>query len=417
MLIADNHLIFMQNKIKVILSTFGPLHLIKSAEFLSELVDISVIQGWIPKWWNRWLIAIASWIIGRDLSKSFKKRTPQCLEGRNYSIGYPEFYQNIAGRVNTNLSHDEIAWRAAAKFGRLSKIYISGADIFHVRSGSGRGGAIDKARNEGMKIVVDHSIAHPAFMDAFLRSEFDKNGAVFSMGMDSTFWKGVLADCNDADRLLVNSYFVRDTFVENGYDDNKISVVYLGVRKDFVRLKKTYEIRGKLRLLFTGSFGFRKGGEYLLRAMQELDGLGVDYEMTIVGSYEKQLVEKFRPKNLNLVGFVPQDELKKYLSESDVYVFPSLCEGCASSAMEAMAAGLPVIATKETGLPAVNGESAKIIEPKNVKAIVDAILDLRESKQRRAVIGQNAASLISSQYTWEKYAENVMEVYQDVLKV
>ncbi len=50
----------MGNRTKVILSTFGPLHLIKSAEFLSKYVDIEVVQGWIPQWWNKWLIGIAS---------------------------------------------------------------------------------------------------------------------------------------------------------------------------------------------------------------------------------------------------------------------------------------------------------------------------------------------------------------------
>ena len=82
----------MENKTKVLLSTFGPLHLIKSAEFLSKYVDIEVVQGWIPQWWNKWLIGIASKIIGRDLSKSFGKRIPKALDGRNHSIAVPEFY-------------------------------------------------------------------------------------------------------------------------------------------------------------------------------------------------------------------------------------------------------------------------------------------------------------------------------------
>jgi hypothetical protein len=55
------------SSIKVILSTFGPLHLIKSAEYLSALVDIQVLQGWIPSWWNRWLLRPISARIGYDL--------------------------------------------------------------------------------------------------------------------------------------------------------------------------------------------------------------------------------------------------------------------------------------------------------------------------------------------------------------
>ena len=64
----------MKNKlIRVILSTNGPLHLIKNAEYLYPLVDIHVIQGWIPSWWNKWLLKIASLIEHRDLFRFFRK--------------------------------------------------------------------------------------------------------------------------------------------------------------------------------------------------------------------------------------------------------------------------------------------------------------------------------------------------------
>ena len=65
-------------QIKVILSTFGPLHLIKSAEALSDFVDIKVIQGWIPEWWNRWILLILNKIVGYKLTKTMKKFT--CVE-------------------------------------------------------------------------------------------------------------------------------------------------------------------------------------------------------------------------------------------------------------------------------------------------------------------------------------------------
>lgn len=47
-------------KVKVTISTLGPLHLIKSAEYLSQIVDVTVVQGWIPTWWNSWGLKLAS---------------------------------------------------------------------------------------------------------------------------------------------------------------------------------------------------------------------------------------------------------------------------------------------------------------------------------------------------------------------
>lgn len=399
--------------IKVILSTFGPLHLIKSAEVLSSFVDIKVIQGWIPKWWNRWLLLILNKVVGYKLTKTMKKRTPTCLKGRNIGIGIPEFYSNFYRRV----LRDELAnVKAAVLYGRLSRKYLKDADIFHVRSGSGMGGAIENAKKNGMKVIVDHSIAHPAFMDRQLRKEFEKNGALFAMGIDNSFWQGVLADCDKSDLLLVNSQFVKDTFVEAGYDEKKIRVVYLGVRTDFNRLKTDYTIGDTIKLLFTGSFGFRKGGEYLLEAIKILNSRDMLCELTIVGGTGEatEMLDRYNLPNVKVVGMVPQDELKVYLNNADIYVFPSLCEGCAQSGMEALAAGLPVIATRESGLPIEHGKTGFIIPSKNEQAIVDAVISVAADSVLRNNIGCNAAEMMIRN-TWNNYAKEVCKLYESLL--
>ena len=368
-----------------------------------------MVQGWIPQWWNKWLIGIASKIIGRDLSKSFGKRIPKALDGRNHSIAVPEFYLWGGKRLGIN----DIEVKAAEMFGRMTKSYLKNQDVFHVRSGSGQGGAIAKARAKGMKIIVDHSIAHPAFMDKSLRNEFEKNGVGFNMGTDSHFWQLVLKDCEEADRLVVNSYFVRDTFVEAGYDKDKIDVVYLGVREDFQSLKKSYDTDKVFRILYTGSFGFRKGGEYLLKAMEELDKIGFNYELNIVGGYSPDdvLIGKYKPKHVNFIGQVPQDDLKGYLATSDCYLFPSLCEGCAQSGMEALTAGLPVIATYESGLPITDGETGLLIETANVLAIVEAVKRMASDENLRKTLGIDAAKMMREHYTWDVYAKNMLNIY------
>jgi glycosyltransferase involved in cell wall biosynthesis len=192
-------------------------------------------------------------------------------------------------------------------------------------------------------------------MEQHLKDEYHRNGQVFGFGPDNPFWQLVLKDCEEAELLLANSVFVKDTFVQAGYPVDRIRVVYLGVRPDFFNLKTEYtnhvlrQSERPLRLLFTGGFGFRKGAEYLLAALSILRQRGLNVVLTVVGNYEEA-----RPLLSNhasvlpyveLVGHVPQDDLKKYLADADLYVFPSLAEGCASSGMEAMAAGLCVVCT------------------------------------------------------------------------
>lgn len=405
------------NRIRVIISTFGPLHLIKSAEFLNRLVDVRVIQGWIPSWWNKWVLCIASYILQRDIFKTIKKRTPEILKGRNVGIALPDFLFWGARLFRILPCFKYQVW-AASLYGRLQQRYLRDADIFHVRSGSGGSGAIEKARSKGMKIVVDHSIAHPNFMDKVLRYEYKKNGVFFDLGIDNPFWKEIVDECKKADVILVNSHFVKDTFIENGFNSDMIKVVFLGVRKDFSFLKKDYNLKDEvLRILFTGGFGFRKGAEYILRALCKLDEMNVSYEMTVVGDYSSAmpLIKQYKPKYLNLVNTVPQDELKSYLANSDVYLFPSLCEGCASSGMEALAAGLPVIATIESGLPITDGINGMIVESKNIDSIVESLLYIRENSKQREEFGRNAANLIAEQYTWDKYAEEVHLLYLQLL--
>lgn len=406
-----------KNNIKVILSTFGPLHLLKSAEYLSTKVDICVIQGWIPLWWNRWFLAVASKIVGRNLFKAFERRTPTCLNGRNKSIAFAEFYL-WACKLFKIQSPMKSSYNAACIYGWLSKHYINKADIFHVRSGSGFNGAIEKAKSKGMKVVVDHSIAHPAFMDQQLRIEYEKNGVLFNLGMDNPFWAGVVDDCKKADILLVNSEFVKETFISNGFAPSKIEVLFLGVRGDFNMLKENYEINdGKLKILFTGSFSFRKGAEYILRALAELDRENFQYEFTCIGdsSGALNLIKSIRIKHFRRINTIPQDELKSYLANSDVYLFPTLCEGCASSGMEAMSAGLPVITTKESGLPIENGRDGIIVECKKVDAIVNAIKTIASDKKYRESLGTSAAKKISNNYTWDQYANNLTAIYNKLI--
>lgn len=408
----------MNRPISVILSTFGPLHLIKSADFISKHVEIKVIQGWIPSWWNKWVLTIASKIVKRNLFKAFQRRTPNSLSGRNKSIGLAEFY--LWGCKLLGVIPLKSSYNAAWIYGFLSKLYINkSAQIFHVRSGSGFGGAIEYARRKGLKVVIDHSIAHPSFMEQRLRSEYARNNTLFKLGTDNPFWAEIISECNKGDIVLVNSTFVKNTFIQNGFSPNKIKVVFLGVREDFFSLKQDYTIhKNTIKILFTGGFGFRKGAEYTLKALKQLEADGINYEFICVGNSNEanNLFSEINARNVIRINTVPQDELKQFLSESDIYLFPSLCEGCASSGMEAMAAGLPVIATIESGLPITDGIDGYIVKSKDVLAISNAIKILANDSHLRETIGKAAAKKIAENYTWDKYAESVFSIYTDLIQ-
>lgn len=401
-------------EIKVLLSTFGPLHLIKSAQFLLNYVDIDVVQGWIPTNNQKWLVELTSSFMHRDLKKSFSKRIPECLNGRNYGLAIPEFCL-WAGKKNSFLRTIFTPQFASGLYSNMSRKYINTHyDIFHVRSGNGRK-AIEYAKQMGLKVVVDQSIAHSFYIDRVLRPDYERYNMY--CGYRSDFWLSLLDDCKNADMILVNSDFVKETFVEEGFNPDIIKVAYLGVRSDFLNLKKDYKRGDTLNILFTGGFGFRKGGLYILQALQRLDSMGVDYKFTVVGAYadEYEILKKYSPKHIEYKGFIPQDELKCYLSEYDIYLFPSLSEGCASSGMEAMAAGMPIITTRASGLPIEDKVNGLIIPSKDIDAIVDSILKLSEDESLRESLGKNASKLIAHNYSWNDYARTVFNFYVDLI--
>lgn len=79
----------------VILSTFGPLHLIKGANYICNYVNLTILQGWLPTPRQQWLVNLLSKIIHKDLNKSFKKR--KC-DGAlsNIGLALPEFFYGSA---------------------------------------------------------------------------------------------------------------------------------------------------------------------------------------------------------------------------------------------------------------------------------------------------------------------------------
>ena len=80
--------------------------------------------------------------------------------------------------------------------------------------------------------------------------------------------------------------------------------------------------------------------------------------------------------------------------------------------MEALTAGLPVIATYESGLPITDRKTGILIDTANVKSIVDAVLELSSDISLRKQLGECAAQMMKEHYTWDIYSKNMLNVYK-----
>ena len=146
------------------------------------------------------------------------------------------------------------------------------------------------------------------------------------------------------------------------------------MRDDFYDLKKSYLVEDTIKILFTGGFGLRKGGMVIINAISILIEKNINFRLDVVGSLLKDIkIPDWFSNNCGvyLHGHIPQEDLMSYLSKSDMYIFPSYCEGSAQSVKEAMAAGMPVITTKESGAPVIDGQNGIII-----KGLLSALITL-----------------------------------------
>jgi glycosyltransferase involved in cell wall biosynthesis len=409
----------------VILSCgIGRLHFVETVTaLLAAHVDARLIMGWIPRWTPRWLIQAAGYIVGRnDLARRLAVRTANGAIPRSRILSLPlaEGFAAMAFRLGQwgVICPDQAARLGWIVFGWASRRHLRDADIFHVRSGAGQGGAIATARKHGMRIVVDHSIAHPAEMERTLGPVYARMNQPFRMGLDSRFWRQVITDCDQADLVLTNSDYVRDTFLATGFASEKLRVAYLGVREDFIGLKNDYRTSDPIHLLFTGAFGLRKGAAELLDACEILRDRKVPVRLSIVGP-AAEASDLLRGRGLEqtvlLEGMKLHDELLPYLCACDLYVFPTHAEGCAKSVMEAMAAGLPVITTRESGAPIVDHEHGLIVPRGDARAVADAIEALAHDSVVRERLGRAAACLIKTKYSWRNYGETVRGMYGELL--
>ena len=274
---------------KAIIATgFGKLHFHETARALAIAgVEVNFLTGWVPKDNQTALVELLGKFLG-------EKHLATRMAARKIGIPgvsvTPVAWVEVVGTLIKLVQRSRVIpldlaygmeFRVAA-WG--SRKYLKDADVLLVRSGAGQSGAIRKARANGLAIVTDHSIAHPAFMHRALREEFARFG--MSAGYDSRadLWKLVLRDCADADLLMVNSDFVKKTFVEQGYPADKVRVAYLGVREEFFDLKREYRIHGPVRILFTGNFDIRKGVRILLEAVRYCRRSGLDLRLELIGN-------------------------------------------------------------------------------------------------------------------------------------
>jgi colanic acid/amylovoran biosynthesis glycosyltransferase len=167
---------------------------------------------------------------------------------------------------------------------------------------------------------------------------------------------------------------------------------------------------GPLRLLNVARLAPVKGHTVLLDALAEIRGRGVDATLDVVGGgpLREELAEHARRVGVadavTWHGPLAHDRVAELYSAADVFCLPSFAEGLPVVLLEAMAAGLPVVATRITGVPEVvtDGHDGLLVAPGRADLVVGAIERLAGDPGLRVSLGANARATVSERYALER---------------
>jgi phosphatidylinositol alpha-mannosyltransferase len=176
---------------------------------------------------------------------------------------------------------------------------------------------------------------------------------------------------------------------------------------------------GKLNILFVGRFSERrKGLKFLLRAYSSIKPQFPNVRLIIVGKGEAQAYQRYLSryniKDVVFTGFVSDEELPRYYKSCHVFCAPSLGgESFGIVLLEAMASGLPVIASDIPGYASVlqHSKQGMLVEPRNREALSMSLLHLLADADLRRKMGE-AGKERAAEYSWEKVAKRVLEFYE-----
>lgn len=172
-------------------------------------------------------------------------------------------------------------------------------------------------------------------------------------------------------------------------------------------------------IVFVGTLRPVKGVKYLIEALDIIKRKDTTAKLMLVGDGEERHSLEGRVEELNLgssvtfVGKVPNEKVTQYMAAADILVLPSLSEGFPNVALEAMAVGLPVVASMVGGLPELieEGENGFLTEPKSPDQIADRTLLLLCDEQLRRRISMNNREKVKV-YSWERVVDKVEEIYK-----
>jgi glycosyltransferase involved in cell wall biosynthesis len=240
---------------------------------------------------------------------------------------------------------------------------------------------------------------------------------------DCTIGKSVLKSANS---IITVSKETKKYVLRLGADKSKTTVIYNGVDTDFFHPVDKEDSRKKLglpksrKIIFSvRRLVYKNGLDTLIESIPLLKPDYPNLLFVIAGKGPSRKFIEDRIKdlgieaNIKLTGFVPDRLLPVYYDSADYFILPSASgEGLPLVLLEAMACGLPVIATAVGGTPEIirHMKNGVLVPPRNPEAMADALSKLL-SEELGPSIGEEARKTVEKNFSWENNVRQLQEIY------
>ena len=307
-----------------------------------------------------------------------KKFSGKIMQLRN------EYFDVAVGRVVRKLRpravicYDSCALKTFEAAKKVGTLCILDQVVGHIKTGE--------------SILSEERLLHPEFADSI-------PGSAAEWALVRCTTEAIVADM-----VIAASEYVRDSLIMNGVSSSRIALCPYGVDTERFRPAVKTDDR-PFQILFVGQLSQRKGIKYLLEAFKDLRLEKAELVLMggVGGSGEglKSYKGLFRH-----IRHVPYSELPQYYQSADIFVYPSLHEGSALAIYEALAIGLPVITTPNSGSVVRDGVEGFIVPIRDIEALKEKILLLYQNKDIRDQMSRQARMRAES-FTWKAYRQRL----------
>jgi glycosyltransferase involved in cell wall biosynthesis len=273
-----------------------------------------------------------------------------------------------------------------------------GADLFH--------GLNQRLPRMGMRRAI------ATFHDLFVMT-----GAYSTPEFRARFTAQARDAAERADALITVSEFTRSQVISLlGVDPARVHVVHHGTRQ-FAGQGTAPPVREKV-ILNVGAIQKRKNIARLVEAFETLEP---PWQLVLAGSNgygAEQILARIEESpardRIRVPGYVSPEELAGWYARAAIFAFPSLDEGFGMPLLEAMAAGVPAIASNRSALPEVAGDAALLVDPTDREALGEALRELTVNADLCRELARRGIARAAT-FTWEKAVAETWDVYRTLL--